>query len=136
MRKSNKAWTSSKARNFIQQGRVFNNSADVAAPAPPTRRRPLNKPAYENNGLQQWSKVAQAQQLAVARVQPLRVNLPTRGLHHAFTQILQTEVNKPLSIQFTAANTQSGGLVPAVVRRVAGPAGPVGRRQIPPQPPS
>jgi hypothetical protein len=66
--------------------------------------------SVDANGLQQWSKVAQAQQLAVARVQPLRVNLPTRGLHHAFTQILQTEVDKPLSIEFTAANTQSGGL--------------------------
>jgi hypothetical protein len=50
------------------------------------------------------------QQLAVARVQPLRVNLPTRGVHYAFTQILQTEPDKALNIQFTAANTRSGGL--------------------------
>ena len=64
----------------------------------------------QRNALLQWDKLAQAQQLAVARVQPLRVNLPTRGLHHAFTQILQTEVDKPLSIQFTAANTRTGGL--------------------------
>ena len=33
-----------------------------------------------------------------------------RGLHHAFTQVLQTEVNKALTIQFSAANTQTGGL--------------------------
>jgi hypothetical protein len=70
----------------------------------------LQQAAEENNGLQQWSKVAQAQQLAVAKVQPLRVNLPTRGLHHAFTQILQTAVDKPLSIQFTATGTRSSGL--------------------------
>jgi hypothetical protein len=93
--------------NFNQQGRVFNNSGVMSAANPPPSAR---QPALENNGLLQWSKVSQAQQLAVARVQPLRVNLPTRGLHHAFTQILQTEVDKPLSIEFTAANTQTGGL--------------------------
>jgi type II secretory pathway pseudopilin PulG len=91
------------AESLSQQGRVFNyqnaGKGQVSALS-----------SVDANGLQQWSKVAQAQQLAVARVQPLRVNLPTRGLHHAFTQILQTEVDKPLSIEFTAANTQSGGL--------------------------
>jgi hypothetical protein len=64
----------------------------------------------QRNALEQYGKLEQMQQLAVAHVQPLHVNLPTRGLHHAFTQVLQTEVNKALSIQFTAANTQSGGL--------------------------
>ncbi|HYV27377.1 MAG TPA: hypothetical protein VFA77_07580, partial [Candidatus Eisenbacteria bacterium] len=39
----------------------------------------------------QWTKLQQAQELGVARVQPIRVNLPTRGLRHAFTQVLQTE---------------------------------------------
>jgi hypothetical protein len=57
----------------------------------------------------QWSKLSQAQELAVARVQPLHVNLPTRGLHQAFTQVLQTQVGKPLTVQFTAANTRVGG---------------------------
>ena len=96
------------AGNLSQQGRVFNNYGVIPANSAQTSAQ---QPALENNSLQQWSKVAQAQQLAVARVQPLRVNLPTRGLHHAFTQILQTEVDKPLSIEFTAANTQTGGLL-------------------------
>jgi uncharacterized protein YjcR len=74
----------------------------------------------QNNALQQLSKLAQQQQLAVARVQPLRVNLPTRGVHYAFTQILQTEVDKPLSIQFNAANTRSGGLFGKLVLGVLG----------------
>ena len=38
------------------------------------------------------------------KVQPLRVNLPTRGLRLAFTQVLQTEVGKPMTIQLQAAN--------------------------------
>jgi hypothetical protein len=91
--------------NLRQQGRVYNNTENPVQVA--------QKPAQsdeDRNGLQQWQKVAQAQQLAVARVQPLRVNLPTRGLHHGFTQILQTAVDKPLSIQFTATNTRTGGL--------------------------
>lgn len=91
------------AYNFMSQNRVYQNAqvANVQASA---------QAVEEANGLQQWSKVAQAQQLAVARVQPLRVNLPTRGLHQGFTQILQTQVDKPLSIRFTAASTGAGGL--------------------------
>jgi hypothetical protein len=41
----------------------------------------------------------------------LRVNLPISGLHQAFTQALQTEIEKPLTIQFTTANTQTRHLV-------------------------
>jgi len=101
--------------NLNEQGRVYKDSGVVSKNsnftiAANSVSQSAEQAEYANNGLLQWSKVAQAQQLAVARVQPLRVNLPTRGLHHAFTQILQTEVNKPLSIEFTAANTRSGGL--------------------------
>jgi hypothetical protein len=74
----------------------------------------------QRNALLQWDKLARAQQLAVARVQPLRVNLPTRGVHYAFTQILQTEVQKPLTIQFTAANTRTGGLIGRLAGGVLG----------------
>jgi general secretion pathway protein G len=117
------------AKNLSQQGRVFANPGIMTANSMPIAQQPGQNfnPGFQSgqaqnyaqaeqqtaedfNGLAQWSKVAQAQQLAVARVQPLRANLPTRGLHHAFTQILQTEVDKPLSIQFTAANTRTGGL--------------------------
>ncbi|MBI4026254.1 MAG: hypothetical protein HY360_14805 [Verrucomicrobia bacterium] len=58
---------------------------------------------------QQWAKLQQAQELAVARVQPLRVNLPTRGARHSFTQVLQTEIKKPMTIQFVAVNTREIG---------------------------
>jgi hypothetical protein len=91
------------ANNLLQQNRVYNNGNVVLA-------QQSAKSEEAAVALQQWSKLAQSQQVAVARVRPLRVNLPTRGLHHGFTQVLQTQVDKPLSIQFTAANTRSGGL--------------------------
>jgi hypothetical protein len=54
----------------------------------------------------QWAKLQQAQDLGLANVQPIRVNLPTRGLRHGFTQVLQTEVGKPITIRFLATNTR------------------------------
>ncbi|HEY2952551.1 MAG TPA: hypothetical protein VGK40_08215, partial [Verrucomicrobiae bacterium] len=58
---------------------------------------------------QQWSALCRAQEVSVAKVQPLRANLPTRGLRHSFAQILQTEVNKPMTILLTATNTKDVG---------------------------
>jgi len=55
----------------------------------------------------QWMKLQQAQELAIAQVQPIHVNLPTRGLRHAFTQVLQTEPNKAMTIKLEAANEKT-----------------------------
>ena len=55
---------------------------------------------------QQVAQVQKAQEVAVSRVTPLHINLPTRGLRHSFVQVLQTEVNKPLTISFSAVNEQ------------------------------
>jgi hypothetical protein len=55
----------------------------------------------------QWEKLEAAQQLAVAKVTPLHVNLPTRGVRYSFTQVLQTEVNKPMTIGLFAENTKT-----------------------------
>jgi hypothetical protein len=86
------------AGNLRQQQRVFSNSNNSQAPA-------------SNDGeliaQAQWTRLAQAQELAVARVRPLHVNLPVSGLHQGFTQVLQTGIEKPLTIQFTAANNQA-----------------------------
>jgi hypothetical protein len=102
------------AANISQQnGRVYNS---FNTPGQMPQAQAPAQSDVQRNALLQWDKLAQAQQLAVARVQPLRVNLPTRGVHYAFTQILQTEVQKPLTIQFTAANTRTGG----VIGRLAG----------------
>ncbi len=70
---------------------------------------------YDNAAAEaQWAKLAQAQEVAAAKVQPLHVNLPLRGLRYAFTQVLQTEINKPLTVQFSAANTRTGNWVKRV----------------------
>ena len=55
---------------------------------------------------QQWVKLQQAQELGVTRLQPLRVNLPTRGLRHSFAQVLQTEIRKPMTVQLTAQSNK------------------------------
>jgi hypothetical protein len=55
---------------------------------------------------QQWDKLERAQQVAVTKVTPLRVNLPTRGVHLSFAQVLQTELRKPMTIQMLAENTK------------------------------
>ena len=56
---------------------------------------------------QQWQKLQQAQEIATAKVQPVHVNLPVRGLHFAFTQVLQTESGRSMSIQLFAASTKT-----------------------------
>jgi hypothetical protein len=58
---------------------------------------------------QQVRALSRAQEVTLARVQPLRVNLPTRGVRHSFTQVLQTEVNKPMTIEFMAKNSREIG---------------------------
>jgi hypothetical protein len=86
-------------KNLSQQQRIFSNGNNSQA---------SSNSEYDLNARAQWTRLAQAQELAVARVRPLRVNLPISGLHEAFTQVLQTESEKPLTIQFFAANTQTG----------------------------
>ena len=56
---------------------------------------------------EQWQKLQQAQEIVSSKVQPLRVNLPVRGLHFAFTQVLQTESGQPMTIQLFAASTKA-----------------------------
>jgi hypothetical protein len=58
---------------------------------------------------QQWGALQRAQEVTVAKVQPLRANLPTRGQRHSFSQVLQTEVGKEMTIQFSAANAKAPG---------------------------
>jgi hypothetical protein len=60
----------------------------------------------ENIAGQQWDKLEKAQQVAVKKVAPLRVNLPTRGVRYSFGQVLQTELRKPMTIRLLAENTK------------------------------
>jgi hypothetical protein len=56
---------------------------------------------------QQWDRLQKAQEVVTKTVRPLRVNLPTRGLRHSFSQVLQTEVGKPMLISFVASNAKA-----------------------------
>ncbi len=63
---------------------------------------------YDNDAAeQQWTKLQVAQEIAVTKVQPLHVNLPTRGQLHSFSQVLQTEVGKPMTIRLVADNAKT-----------------------------
>jgi hypothetical protein len=91
-----------------RQGQVFLNvpgqQQGTTAQASQAGSMILN---YDANvaGLQ-WDKLEKAQQVAVAKVAPLRVNLPTRGVHFSFGQVLQTELRKPMTIRLLAENTK------------------------------
>ncbi|HXR48482.1 MAG TPA: LamG domain-containing protein [Candidatus Limnocylindrales bacterium] len=64
--------------------------------------------SYDNRAAEQQSaKLQQAQEIGATQVQPLRVNLPIRGACYAFTQVLQTEPGKPMTIHMQAANTKA-----------------------------
>jgi prepilin-type processing-associated H-X9-DG protein len=63
---------------------------------------------YNDDAAQdQWTKLQQAQEITAAKIQPLHINLPVRGAHYAFTQVLQTETGKPMTIELFAANSKS-----------------------------
>jgi hypothetical protein len=104
--------------NLVQAQNAFNhlgqtNESPLAAGEPTMR--------YDTAAAEaQWAKLQQAQDLGMASVQPIRVNLPTRGLRHGFTQVLQTEVGKPLTIRFLATNTRFTSWPKRVAGTVAG----------------
>jgi hypothetical protein len=73
----------------------------------PAQNAPASVQYATADAEQQWAKLQQAQEMVAAKVQPLRVNLPVRGLRHVFNQVLQTEVGKSMSIQLFAASTKA-----------------------------
>ncbi|HKW28690.1 MAG TPA: hypothetical protein VJT54_05100, partial [Verrucomicrobiae bacterium] len=79
-------------------------NADKNAPLPGSS---LNL-SYDNAAAElQSAKLQQAQEIGATQVQPLHVNLPIRGAGYAFTQVLQTEPGKPMTIQMQAANIRA-----------------------------
>jgi hypothetical protein len=70
--------------------------------------------------LKQAAQLEKAQAVAVARVTPLRVNLPKYGIRHSFTQVLQTEVDRPLTITLRAANDRETSWLGLTARSIAG----------------
>ena len=102
-KKLEKDLNSAQGSNLIaaQNSFTVNNSGNGAGAGNAIR---YDKAAAEA----QWAKLQQAQELGVAQVQPIHVNLPTRGMRHAFTQVLQTELNKAMTIRLVAVNEKGG----------------------------
>jgi hypothetical protein len=104
-----------------QQAFTLNNSAVLPGQVPQQQRVAELNANYDNAAAeQQWEKLQQAQEIGMAKVRPLRVNLPTRGLRHAFGQVLQTEPGKAMTVSFTATNTKSVNWVKRIGGGLAG----------------
>jgi hypothetical protein len=98
------------ASNLINAQSEFSsrNNGQINAGANAPLQSPAPNLSYDNAAAEQQSaKLQQAQEIGAAQVQPLRVNLPVRGAHYAFTQVLQTEPGKAMTIQMSAANTRA-----------------------------
>jgi type II secretory pathway pseudopilin PulG len=92
----------------LQAGQAIVNAPAQQQPATPqgVQARNLYLNYDENVASLQWDKLEKAQQVAVAKVAPLHVNLPTRGVRYSFSQVLQTELRKPMTIRLLAENTK------------------------------
>ena len=104
------------------QKEVFDNNAaffrqDGAAPA---QQSGVQLQLDDKSAQLQWERLQKAQEVASAVVRPLRVNLPTRGLRHTFSQVLQTEVGKPMLVSFVAANAKAASWPLRIVLFCAG----------------
>ena len=124
-RRLEKQLRTAQASNLIQAQSAFsfNNSGQLPNQSPAFDLGVANQPvqAYDNESAEaQWTKLQQAQEIAAGQLQPLRVNLPTRGRSYTFTQVLQTEVNRPLTIQLRAANTRTGSWPDSIGLSLAG----------------
>jgi hypothetical protein len=104
--------------NLIEAQNAFSRRYGLASAQPSPVASESQAVQYDNASAEaQWTKLQQAQDLAIAAVQPIHVNLPTRGLRHAFTQVLQTETGRPLTVRLFAANTRAS----TWPKRIAGP---------------
>jgi len=110
VRQLEKDLQSAQASNLINAQSDFSwrNSGQITAGANAPAQAPQLRLLYDNAAAEQQSlKLQQAQEIVAAQVQPLHVNLPVRGAHYAFTQVLQTETGKAMTIQMRAANTKA-----------------------------
>ncbi|HAB18052.1 MAG TPA: hypothetical protein DCE44_16585, partial [Verrucomicrobiales bacterium] len=99
--------------NLLQAQRAYalNNSLHWGAGTQNAALAGLDGTYEAEVAARQIEQLNRAQAVAVARVTPLRVNLPTRGLRHTFGQVLQTEVDRPLTVTFHTRNEQQTGWV-------------------------
>jgi hypothetical protein len=109
-------------QNFIAaNGRIMVQQLDQMTVNQPMPQQGANAFFFDAEAAeQQAEKVAKAQEITVAKALPLRVNLPKRGVHLTFTQTLQTEIRKPMSLQFVAAESKGLGATTTVALSLAG----------------
>jgi len=111
VKKLEKDLQTAQASNLIQAQSTFTarNAAPGAAQETPSLTVTGITLNYDNAAAeQQWTRLQQAQEIVVGKIQPLHVNLPLRGLHYSFTQVLQTEGGKPMTIRLLAASAKAG----------------------------
>ena len=110
VQKLEKDLQTAQASNLInaQNDFVHRNNGEIAADGT-TPGQPAPKAGGQSDDAagQQWMKLQQAQEIVTTKVQPLHVNLPVRGLHFVFTEVLQTESGRPMTIQLFAASTRT-----------------------------
>jgi prepilin-type processing-associated H-X9-DG protein len=108
--------------NLIQAQNAFISNNGTFAPNAQGAQGSAGNSQYDVAAAEaQWTKLQQAQELGVAPVQPIRVNLPTRGMRHGFAQLLQTdERGKPMTIHLIASNSRSAGWMRAIIGPLAG----------------
>lgn len=110
VKKLEKDVQTAQASNLInaQNEFMFRNSAQIPAlDKIPSQVQQLGLNYDTAAAEQQWSKLQQAQEIVAAKVQPLRVNLPVRGSYFSFSQTLQTETGRPMTVQMLAASTKA-----------------------------
>lgn len=111
--------------NFLQAQETFsyNNASRLAGPGEVGSSSQALKSQnrdFVEAAARQVEVLQKAQSVSVTRVQPLRVNLPTRGLRHSFSQVLQTEIGKPLTLEFEAQATRHAGVLRPLLTWVGG----------------
>jgi prepilin-type processing-associated H-X9-DG protein len=97
------------ASNLIAAQREFSLRNGIAAGSETNPNQPTETGLQYDKAAarDQWTKLQQAQEITAAKIQPLHINLPVRGAHYSFTQVLQTETGKPMTIELFAANSKS-----------------------------
>jgi len=95
---------------FIDNNARFNGGQNFDVAGLPVQQALNANGDYDANIAElQWARLEAAQQVAKAKVTPLHIALPTRGVKLTFSQVLQTEVRKPMTVGFRAENTKEVG---------------------------
>jgi hypothetical protein len=107
-------------KQMIEQQRQYTASNAMVLNGPVPNASPTVQGARQQVELdelaaeQQAEKVQKAQEIVTVQAMPLRVNLPKRGQQLVFAQTLQTELRKPMTVQFRAVQTTGLGWPAAV----------------------